>query len=241
MFQTLAALPAGCPERTRLRERLVEMHLPLVRFLALRYARRGEPMDDLFQAGALGLIKAVDRFDLSREVDFSTYAGPTVLGEIKRHFRDRTWTVHVHRRMQELLAAVGFGRDELTAKLGRAPTVAELAERLQIDQEEVLEALTAAGAYSPESVDAIVGEDNLTLADTLGSDDPRLEHVEFHHALAPMLTRLPARERRILQLRFYGNRTQSQIAAELGISQMHVSRLLSRTLASLREQLLADS
>jgi RNA polymerase sigma-B factor len=239
MFAELAdGLPEG-RERDRVREQLITMHLPLVRFLARRYANRGEPMDDLVQAGCIGLVKAVDRFDPSRGLEFSTYAAPTILGEIRRHFRDRTWAVHVNRGLQEMVTAVTRARAELTQALGRAPTVAETAELLGRGEEEVLAALDCASAYTAESFETPVG-DELTLGDTLGGSDAGLDDVEMHESLRPMLDRLPTREQRILQLRFYGNHTQSQIAAQLGISQMHVSRLLARTLTQLREELLED-
>ena len=239
LFGVLAALPAGCPEHHRTREHLVEMHLPLVRFFARRYAGRGEPFDDLLQAGALGLVKAVDRFDPDRGLEFSTYAAPTILGEIRRHFRDRTWAVHVHRGLQELTGHVTRAATELSQELGRAPSVAELATRVGQPQERILEALDCAAAYTADSLEAPNGEDR-TLGDTLGADDPAFIDVELHESLAPALSKLPDRERRILQLRFYGNMTQSQIAAQLGISQMHVSRLLARTLSRLRNELLTD-
>lgn len=235
LFARLTELPAG-PERDRVREQLVEQHLPLVRYFARRYAGRGEPMDDLLQAGSLGLVKAVDRFDPGRGLEFSTYAAPTILGEIRRHFRDRTWAVHVHRGLQERTAEISRHVAELTQELNRAPSVAELAARSGRSDEEVLEALDCAAAYTAESLEAPHGEDR-TLGDSLGGEDQALVDVEMHESLGPALATLPERERRILQLRFYGNLTQSQIAAQLGISQMHVSRLLARTLANLREQL----
>jgi RNA polymerase sigma-B factor len=239
MFEALSLTPPPA-ERDQLRDELVRMHLPLVRFLARRYANRGEPMDDLLQAGAVGLVKAVDRFDPARGLEFSTYASPTILGEIRRHFRDRTWAVHVTRGMQELVAAVARARAELTAELGRAPTVAETAECIGRPEEAVLAALDCSAAYTTQSFEVEVGED-LTLGDTLGGTDAGLEDVELHEALRPLVGRLSTREQRILQLRFYGNFTQSQIAGELGISQMHVSRLLARILAQLRTQLLDGS
>jgi RNA polymerase sigma-B factor len=242
MFRALVAARASDqpdPGLQRLREDLVQMHLPLVRFLARRYANRGEPMDDLIQAGSVGLVKAVDRFDPSRGVEFSTYATPTILGEIRRHFRDRTWAVHVNRGLQELVAAVGRARAELTATIGRAPTVAETATYLGRTAEEVLTALDCSAAYHTYSLHTRITGD-LTLGDTLGQRDRAFDSVEMHVSLRPLIAQLPSREQRILQLRFYGNRTQSQIAAELGISQMHVSRLLARILARLRTGLLTD-
>jgi RNA polymerase sigma-B factor len=238
LFGRLAELPADRAERDRVRAVLIEQHLPLVRYFARRYAGRGEPMEDLLQAGSIGLVKAVDRFDPGRGLEFSTYAAPTILGEIRRHFRDRTWAVHVQRGLQELTTEVARYATELTQELNRAPSVAELATRSGRTEEQVLEALDCASAYSAESLETPSGE-NRTIGDSLGGEDPALGDVELHESLGPALATLPARERRILQLRFYGNQTQSQIAAQLGISQMHVSRLLARTLATLREQFLA--
>jgi RNA polymerase sigma-B factor len=239
LFAALGELEPGSREHHRVREELVELHLPLVRFFARRYAGRGEPMDDLVQVASLGLIKAIDRFEPERGLEFSTYASPTVLGEIRRHFRDRTWAVHVTRGLQELTTQVSMTVTELTHELGRAPSVGELAERLKEPEERVLEALECISAHTAHSLDAPTGED-FTLGDSLGGEDSGLTDVEMHESLTPALARLPERERRILQLRFYGNLTQSQIAAKLGVSQMHVSRLLSRTLARLREELLVE-
>jgi RNA polymerase sigma-B factor len=240
LFDELAELPADSARRQDVRGRLVELHLPLVEYLARRFAGRGEPLDDLIQVGTIGLIKAVDRFDRDRGVEFSTYATPTVVGEIKRHFRDKGWTVRVPRRLQELRAALSGATADLTQALGRAPTVAELAHQLGIGEEEVLEGLESANAYTAVSIEASDGEGGLSVADTLGEYDESLEGVEYRESIKPLLASLPPRERRILMLRFFGNQTQSQIAADLGISQMHVSRLLARTLAQLREQLLDE-
>ena len=238
-FRRLAELPPGTPEHDRVRAELIEMHLPLVRYFARRYAGRGEPLEDLLQVGALGLVKAVDRFDPGRGLEFSTFAAPTVSGEIRRHFRDRTWAVHVARGLQELATQVSRATAELTSELGRAPSVAELSERVREPEEQVLEALECSAAHTAHSLDAPTAED-LTLGDGIGSDERGLADVELHESLTPALAKLPERERRILQMRFYGNQTQSQIAGQLGISQMHVSRLLARTLARLREELLAE-
>ncbi|HEY6745970.1 MAG TPA: SigB/SigF/SigG family RNA polymerase sigma factor [Mycobacteriales bacterium] len=238
LFARMAELAPDAPEREQIRAELVEQHLPLVRYFARRYAGRGEPMDDLIQAGSLGLVKAVDRFEPERGLEFSTYAAPTILGEIRRHFRDRTWAVHVHRGLQELTAEITRYAAELTQELNRAPSVAELVARSGRSEEKVLEALDCAAAYTADSLETPMGEDR-TLGDSLGGEDTALLDVELHESLGPVLATLAPRERRILQLRFYGNQTQSQIAAQLGISQMHVSRLLAKTLASLREQLLA--
>ena len=230
------------PERGRLRDELVEMHLPLVEYLARRFRNRGEPLDDLVQVATIGLIKSVDRFDLERGVEFSTYATPTIVGEIKRHFRDKGWAIRVPRRLQELKLSLTKATSELSQKLGRSPTVAELAGHLGMSEEEVLEGLESANAYSAVSLDAPDGgdDDSPAVADTLGAEDESLEGVEYRESLKPLLDQLPPREKRILLLRFFGNMTQSQIAADLGISQMHVSRLLARTLTQLRAGLLAD-
>jgi len=242
LFERLTVLPAGDPERARIRATLVELHLPLVEYLARRFRNRGEWLDDLTQVATIGLIKSIDRFDLERGVEFSTYATPTIVGEIKRHFRDKGWAVRVPRRLQELKLSLTKAVGELAQRMGRAPTVSELAAHLQMSEEEVLEGLESANAYSTVSLDAPDSgdEDAPAVADSLGMIDEALEGVEYRESLKPLLERLPPREKKILLLRFFGNMTQSQIAAELGISQMHVSRLLARTLAQLREGLTVD-
>lgn len=241
LFFELRELPEGSPERAELRNRLVRMHLPLVEHLARRFRNRGEPLDDLTQVATIGLIKSVDRFDPDRGVEFSTYATPTVVGEIKRHFRDKGWAVRVPRRLQELRLSLTTATAELSQQHGRSPTVHELAERLGISEEEVLEGLESANAYSTLSLDVPDTDDESpAVADTLGSEDEALEGVEYRESLKPLLEGLPPREKRILLLRFFGNMTQSQIAQEVGISQMHVSRLLARTLAQLRDKLLVE-
>jgi RNA polymerase sigma-B factor len=239
LFERLAAMPPGSPEREQLRGVLVEMHLPLVEYLARRFRNRGEWLDDLTQVATIGLIKSIDRFDLERGVEFSTYATPTIVGEIKRHFRDKGWAVRVPRRLQELKLSLTKAIGELAQREGRAPTVSELAAHLQMSEEEVLEGLESANAYSTVSLDAPDSgdEDAPAVADSLGIVDEALEGVEYRESLKPLLERLPPREKKILLLRFFGNLTQSQIAAELGISQMHVSRLLARTLTQLRDGL----
>jgi RNA polymerase sigma-B factor len=242
LFAELATLEKDDPRRERLREILVEEHLPLVRHFARRFSNRGEPFDDLLQVGTLGLIAAIDRFDPTRGVEFLSFAVPTITGEIKRHFRDQGWSVRVPRRLQELHLSLNAAVGELAQKNGRAPTPSELAEHLGIPRAEVLEGLAVANAYRSSSLDErLSGEDDSpTLAATLGEEDAALEGVEYRESLQPLLATIPARERRILILRFFGNMTQSQIAADIGISQMHVSRLLSQTLAKLREGLLKD-
>ncbi|MFJ3303002.1 RNA polymerase sigma factor SigF [Streptomyces sp. NPDC086549] len=241
MFVELRKLKDGSPEYAELRNQLVRMHLPLVEHLARRFRNRGEPLDDLTQVATIGLIKSVDRFDPERGVEFSTYATPTVVGEIKRHFRDKGWAVRVPRRLQELRLALTTATAELSQQHGRSPTVHELAEKLAISEEEVLEGLESANAYSTLSLDVPDTDDESpAVADTLGAEDEALEGVEYRESLKPLLEDLPPREKRILLLRFFGNMTQSQIAQEVGISQMHVSRLLARTLAQLREKLLVE-
>ncbi|MEV5429918.1 RNA polymerase sigma factor SigF [Streptomyces sp. NPDC052701] len=241
MFLKLRTLQDGSPEYAELRNQLVRMHLPLVEHLARRFRNRGEPLDDLTQVATIGLIKSVDRFDPDRGVEFSTYATPTVVGEIKRHFRDKGWAVRVPRRLQELRLSLTTATAELSQLHGRSPTVHELAEKLAISEEEVLEGLESANAYSTLSLDVPDTDDESpAVADTLGAEDEALEGVEYRESLKPLLEDLPPREKRILLLRFFGNMTQSQIAQEVGISQMHVSRLLARTLAQLREKLLVE-
>jgi RNA polymerase sigma-B factor len=242
LLAELATLAPDDPRRPALRDTLVELHLPLVEHLARRFRNRGEPLDDLIQVATIGLIKSVDRFEVDRGVEFSTYATPTIVGEIKRHFRDRGWAVRVPRRLQELRLHLSTATAELSQQLGRAPTVHELAERLGRSEEEILEGLESANAYSTLSLDVPEqGEgDSPAVVDSLGGEDEALEGVEYRESLKPHLERLPPREKRILLLRFFGGMTQSQIATELGISQMHVSRLLARTLAKLRADLLVE-
>ena len=227
-------------ERLPLRERLVEQYIGLVEFLARRFRNRGEPLEDLIQVGTIGLLKAIDRFDLDREVEFSTYATPTVVGELKRHFRDKGWAVRVPRRLQELHLELTKVVNELGQELGRSPTVAEIAESAGTSEEAVLEGLEIAQAYNFTSLDAPIDSDEggaTTFADQLGTEDEQLENLEYRASLAPEMEKLPERERRILYLRFFKGMTQSEIAARLGISQMHVSRLLNRTLIRLRDAL----
>jgi RNA polymerase sigma-B factor len=242
LFAAMQSSESDDPGRQRIRDELVEMHLPLVEYLARRFRNRGEPLDDLVQVATIGLIKSVDRFDLERGVEFSTYATPTIVGEIKRHFRDKGWAIRVPRRLQELKLALAKATSELSQRNGRAPTVAELATYLELSEDEILEGLESANAYSAVSLDApdTGDDDSPAVLDSLGATDEALEGVEYRESLKPLLERLPAREKKILLLRFFGNMTQSQIAEELGISQMHVSRLLARTLAQLRIGLLAE-
>jgi RNA polymerase sigma-B factor len=225
-------------DHPRLREEAIEAWLPLARHLAMRYSGRGEPTDDLVQTATVGLIKAVDKFDPERGVDFAGYAIPTIIGEIKRHFRDRTWSVRVPRRLQELRLAITEANATLTHSLGRSPTVPDVATYLGVSEEDVLEGLEGARAYNAASLSTPISADGTTsLGDTLGGEDDQFELAETRVALGPALATLDEREQKILTLRFYGNLTQSQIADRVGISQMHVSRLLARALTKLRSEL----
>jgi RNA polymerase sigma-B factor len=241
-FAALRRLSPNDPARLDLRDYLVRLHLPLVEHLARRFVNRGEPLDDLTQVGTIGLLKAIDRFAYERGVEFSTYATPTILGEIKRHFRDRGWSIRVPRRLQEMRLSLAATTAELTQELGRAPSMSEIAERLDIDEDSVVEGLASANAYSTVSLDATDAREDAgaSMLDALGEDDAELGNVEYRASLRPLLAALDPRDRRILVLRFFYGMTQSQIAEEIGMSQMHVSRLLSRTLARLRRALLPE-
>ena len=220
------------------REQLVERHLPLVRALARRYAGRGEPLEDIEQVGAIGLLKAIDRYELSREVALTTYATPNVVGEIKRHFRDRGWAIRIPRGLQELNSRMSAAIERLTADLGRSPTIAEIARELKATPEEVLEALEAGSAYAPMSLSATQSsEGELDPLEALGTEDEAFERTEQRATLEPTLRELPEREREILRRRFEEGLTQTQIAEQIGISQMHVSRLIRKSLARMRAEL----
>ncbi|WP_229789819.1 SigB/SigF/SigG family RNA polymerase sigma factor [Pilimelia terevasa] len=235
----LARLPPRHPSRAAIRGEIIEAWLPLAARLAHRFAGRGEPVDDLVQTATIGLIKAVDRFDPGRGVEFAGYAIPTVVGEIKRHFRDRTWDIRVPRRLQELRASISSATAVLQQQLGRSPTVGDLARHLRVGEEEVLEGLEAARAYHAVSLSAPASDGGRAteIGELLGGEDGEFEVTELRLALGPALASLDRREQRILVLRFYGRLTQSQIAARIGVSQMHVSRLLARALTRLRGQL----
>jgi RNA polymerase sigma-B factor len=240
LLELIASLPADDPRRVAARDELVTMHLPLAAFLARRFRDRGESLDDLTQVATVGLIKAVDRFEPDRGVQFSTFATPTMVGEIKRHFRDKGWAIRVPRRLQELRLAITRATAELSQATGRSPTVAELATHLGVSDEEVLEGMESAQAYATLSLDASSSdgtEDGGTLADTLGDHDHRLAMVEARQTLNPLLAGLAPRERAIIHMRFFENMTQSQIAEQVGVSQMHVSRLLAKSLAQMRTEL----
>ncbi|MGW3094672.1 RNA polymerase sigma factor SigF [Streptomyces sp. NPDC001102] len=242
-FRRLATLPPG-PQRDALRERVVEAWLPMAERLAGRFRNRGESNEDLRQVAALGLVKAVDRYDPELGNAFESYAVPTITGEIKRHFRDHMWTLHVPRRVQELRNRVRFAAQDLTQTVsGRRPTVAEIAEHADMSEEEVLAGMEALESFSALSLDAELpgSEDGYSLGDALGSPDPALDTVVDREAVAPRLAALPERERAILYMRFFGDMTQSRIAEQLGISQMHVSRLISRCCSRVREQVLNEA
>ncbi|MEE4496313.1 RNA polymerase sigma factor SigF [Streptomyces sp. BE230] len=236
----LQVLEEGTHEYQYARNTLIEMNLTLVRFAASRFRNRGgDDTEDIIQVGTIGLIKAIDRFDLSREVEFATFAVPYIVGEIKRFFRDTTWAVHVPRRLQELRVDLAKAKERLAADLDRDPTVKELAGHLDLPEEEIIEGLVAANGYSAGSLntpsaDADSAGDQRSFADVIGEADPGMDTVENLHTLAPLLEQLDDRERRIVQMRFGQEMTQSQIGAELGVSQMHVSRLLARIVKQLR-------
>jgi RNA polymerase sigma-B factor len=242
LFARLESLEEGTHDYSYVRNTLVELNLALVKFAASRFRSRSEPMEDIIQVGTIGLIKAIDRFELSRGVEFPTFAMPTIVGEIKRFFRDTSWSVRVPRRLQELRLDLARAGDELAQQLDRAPTVAELAERLDLSKDEVVEGMAASNAYTASSLDAQADEDDSegALSDRIGYEDHGIEGIEYVESLKPLIAGLPPRDRQILSLRFVANMTQSEIGEELGISQMHVSRLLSRTLQQLRKGLTVE-
>ncbi|MGQ0840121.1 SigB/SigF/SigG family RNA polymerase sigma factor [Actinokineospora sp.] len=243
VFAELAALAPTDRRRGDLRATLVTGHLPLAEHIALRFAHRGVPREDLTQVATVGLIHAVDRFDPDRGVDFLSYAVPTIMGEVRRHFRDTAWSVRVPRRLKELHLAIAAASGELSQRVGRAPTPSELAEHLGMSREDVYEGLAAGQVYQSVSLDEALSDSAASnpLGDTLGVDDAALDGVDNHESLRPLIAALPERERHILLLRFFRNMTQTQIAERLGISQMHVSRLLTRTLGQLRTRLTDDA
>ncbi len=244
-FDQLARLEEGTPEYQYARNTLIEMNMSLVRYAAGRFRSRGpEEMEDIVQVGMIGLIKAIDRFEISREVEFTSFAVPYIVGEIKRFFRDTSWAVHVPRRLQEARVQLARATEELRSRLGRTPTVKELAELMCLSEDEVVEARLASNGYNSASLDAAIGgseDGESALQDFIGTEDAALELVEDFHALAPMIAELEERDRLLLHLRFVEELTQAQIGERLGVSQMHVSRLLSRTLKRLKEGLLATT
>jgi RNA polymerase sigma-B factor len=242
LLAELAGLAADDPRRARVRARVIEWHLPMTVYLAGRFGGRGELLDDLAQVAAVGLIKAVDRFDPARGVEFASYAIPTIVGEIKRHFRDATWAVRVPRHLQELKQQMPAATEELLQTLRRAPTAAELAERLGISRREMVSAQLSANGYRPFSIDrGASARPDLRPEDWLGGPDPELDAVDNRTTLRAMLARLPLRDQRILAMRFEGDMSQAQIAAVIGISQMQVSRLLVKSLARLHADLIREA
>lgn len=245
LFAERAGLPEGHPRRERLRGELIAGHLSLARHIAWRYAYRGDNLEDLVQVASVGLVLAVDRFDPGRGIDFLSFAVPTINGEVLRYFRDRASTIRTPRRLRALQSMMYAAVAELGQRHGRAPRPSEIAEHLAVDVEVVVEALSAQGVAHPASLDEPAPDrdgsgDRLRFATALTHVESEFDLVEHREALAPLLAALPDRERRILLLRFFGGLTQTEIGAQVGISQMHVSRLLSRTLTRLRRQLCAD-
>ncbi|WP_458247574.1 RNA polymerase sigma factor SigF [Streptomyces sp. MAI_2237] len=244
-FHRLSELEEGTREYQYARNTLIEMNMSLVRFAAGRFRGRGDEMEDLVQTGMIGLIKAIDRFELSREVEFTSFALPYIVGEIKRFFRDTTWAVHVPRRLQELRVELAKAREELGSRLDREPTVAELATLMNISEREVVEAQIAANGYNSSSLDAALTGDGpeggeAVLADFIGVEEDGLRLVEDFQSLAPLMAELGERDRQILHMRFVEEATQAEIGERLGCSQMHVSRLIKRIIGRLREGMLGE-
>ncbi|MFG2886237.1 RNA polymerase sigma factor SigF [Streptomyces sp. NPDC048297] len=244
-FRRLAELEEGTHAYQYARTTLIEMNMSLVRFAAGRFRGRGDDMEDVVQTGMIGLIKAIDRFELSREVEFTSFALPYIVGEIKRFFRDTTWAVHVPRRLQELRLELAKARDELSSRLDRDPTVAELATLMNLSEQEVVEAQIAANGYTSTSLDAALSGDGpedgeAVLADFIGVEEEGLLLVEDVHALAPLMAELSDRDRRIIHMRFVEEATQAEIGERLGCSQMHVSRLIKRIITRLRRGMLGE-
>lgn len=229
----VAALFARMPDPA-VRDEIATRFVPFAEYLARRFSGRGESIEDLTQVAMIGLLNAVDRFDPSREVQFSTYAAATIVGELKRHFRDKGWALRVPRRLQELAVRVNRALPELTQSLGRSPTIPELAEHLGVGTDEIADAMDAVQAYSTSSLDTPAGEEGQAPIDSLGEDDPSIALLDEWSSLAPAVAELSPRDRRVLYLRFFRGLTQSEIAEDVGVSQMHVSRILTQTLEKLR-------
>jgi len=238
LFTRLAATEEDSIEYHGVRDELISRCIPLADHIARKFSGRGEPFDDLTQVARVGLVHAVDRFDIERGSNFLSFAVPTIMGEVRRYFRDNTWAMRVPRRVKETHLRIGAAVDTLSQSLGRSPTAKEIASELAVDPDEVAQAVIAGNAYQPTSIDAAaVGRDtDASLLDTLGEDEAQFDRVEEYVAIRPLLAGLPERERRILTMRFFESMTQTQIAQQMGISQMHVSRILAKTLARLREQ-----
>lgn len=243
LLQRYAALAPDDPGREPLRDELVTGFLPVAQHIARRFANRGEPLDDLVQVATVGLINAIDRFSPERGSDFLSFAVPTISGEVRRHFRDLGWSMRVPRRLKDLHVSINGVVSELSQQLGRAPKPSEIAERLDVPVADVLEGLEASEAYRSSSLDEMLSSEkgSATVGELVGAADAELDRVDSRQALRPVLAELPPRERAIVVLRFFGNMTQTQIAEEVGISQMHVSRLLAQTLTRLRGRLDPDT
>ncbi len=242
-FDKLEALDPDDPHRAQIRDEIIELCLPLAEHIARRFGGRGESFDDLQQVARVGLIQAVDRFDLSRGSTFLAYAVPTMMGEVRRHFRDRTWAVRVPRTMKDIQLRIGPATEALSQRLGRVPTAREVAAELGVELAQLTQAMVAANGHTSNSLESIARDDDdagSAVQRRLGSEEPCYELLEDAMAVRPLIAALPRRERQVLVWRFYGGMTQNQIAERLGVSQMQVSRILSRTLASLREQALAE-
>ena len=239
MFRELARFGVNSPEFRVRRDKIIQRCLPLADHIARRFDGRGESRDDLVQVARVGLVNAVIRFDVDAGSDFVSFAVPTIMGEVRRHFRDNSWSVKVPRRLKELHLRLGAATAEMSQRLGRAPTPTELAAELEMDRDEVVEGLVAGSSYNTMSIDGggTGSEEAPAIADTLGDVDANLDRIENREALRPLLASLPERERTVLVLRFFESLTQTQIAERVGISQMHVSRLLAKSLAQLRDQL----
>ncbi|MCB0924989.1 MAG: SigB/SigF/SigG family RNA polymerase sigma factor [Mycobacterium sp.] len=242
LFRRLAGFDPDSEHFRRERDRIVERCLPLADHIARRFEGRGEPRDDLTQVARVGLVNAVNRFDVDTGSDFVSFAVPTIMGEVRRYFRDNSWSVKVPRRLKELHLRLGAATAELAQRLGRAPTASELAEELEMDRQDVIEGLVAGSSYNTLSIDGGGGggggeDDAPAIVDTLGGADLNLDQIENREALRPLLAALPERERTVLLLRFFESLTQTQIAERVGVSQMHVSRLLTKSLARLRDEL----
>ncbi|RDI67786.1 RNA polymerase sigma factor SigF [Nocardia pseudobrasiliensis] len=244
VFEELAALAPEDPQREVVREKVIGLCMPLADHIARKFSGRGENFDDLLQVARVGLVQAVDRFDVTRGSSFLSFAVPTIMGEVRRHFRDNTWAVRVPRRTKEIQLSIGGTIDQLAQRLGRMPRAREIAEELDVDLVEVTQALIAGNSYQASSLDAVTGDDSentpLSLLEVLGEAEPRYDRVEEFLAVKPLIAELPERERSVLVMRFFESKTQTQIAEALGISQMHVSRILSKTLNWLREEALRE-
>jgi len=242
ILEQYSAMDADDPRRERLRDQLVTGYLPVAQHIARRFNHRGEPLDDLVQVATVGLINAIDRFDPGKGGEFFSFAVPTISGEVRRHFRDQSWSMRVPRRLKDMHVSINAAVSDLSQRLGRAPKPSELAQHLDLPVNEVLEGLEAAEAYRSSSLDEMLSSEDgsATVGELVGDADAELDRVDYRESLRPLLAELAPRERTIVMLRFFGNRTQTQIADEVGISQMHVSRLLSQTLDRLRSRLDPD-